>query len=595
MLRKLYELLSPGERRRFAWLLGAIVVMGCFETVGVASILPFMQLVSNPGAIQEHGMLRRLYERVGADDPNQFLIMVGGGVLVLLTVSNAVRGFTQWLQFRTVWNSAHGLSVRLLERYVTQPYDFFLRSSSTDLGKEVLMEMTELVKSVLVPLTDLAARLFVSVALLALLLAVDPKLAISVAGVLGAAYGLIYLVFRRALYRLGQDRYTAGRQRFKSATEALQGIKAVKIGGRERYFLAKFTAASERYTSIQPTFQTISRTPRYFVETLAFGGILVIVLYLLTTQRTLTNVVPLLSLYALAGYRLLPAMQEIFASVSQVRYHAAVVDAIHEQFMRRTVHVALPAGDAAPLPLREAITLEELRFQYAGTDRPTLDGIGLVIPRNASVAFVGPTGSGKSTLIDILVGLLQPHGGCVKVDGVPVTAENVRGWQASIGYVPQEAMLFDDTVLRNIVFGVEESAVDRARVERSARIARIHDFIVDELPQGYDTMVGERGIRLSGGQRQRIGLARALYREPSVLVLDEATSALDGVTEEEVMEAIAGMRDQVTMIIVAHRLTTVRDCDQIYLLDGGRITDQGTYGELIASNHLFRGMAKAAS
>jgi ABC-type multidrug transport system fused ATPase/permease subunit len=595
MLRKLYELLSPGERRRFAWLLGAIVLMGFFETLGVASILPFMQLVSNPQAIQEHAVLRRAYVWVGADTPNQFLIMVGAGVLVLLTVSNAVRGFTQWLQFHTVWASAHGLSVRLLERYVTQPYDFFLRSSSTDLGKEVLMEMGELVKSVLVPLTDLTARLFVSLSLLGLLLAVDPKLALSVAGVLGTAYGLIYLLFRRALYRLGQDRYAAGRQRFKSATEALQGIKAVKIGGRERYFLDKFTVASERYTSIQPTFQAISRTPRYFVETLAFGGILVIVLYLLTTQSTLTNVVPLLSLYALAGYRLLPAMQEIFTSVSQVRYHAAVVETIHEQFMRRTVRVELPAASAPPLPLREAITLEDLRFQYQGTDRPTLDGIDLVIPRNASVAFVGPTGSGKSTLIDILVGLLQPHQGCVRVDGAPVTPENVRGWQSSIGYVPQEAMLFDDTVLRNIVFGVEESAVDRARVERSARIARIHDFITDELPQGYDTMVGERGIRLSGGQRQRIGLARALYREPSVLILDEATSALDGVTEEEVMEAIAGMRDQVTMIIVAHRLTTVRDCDQIYLLDGGRVTDQGTYGELIASNHLFRGMAKAAS
>jgi ABC-type multidrug transport system fused ATPase/permease subunit len=569
--------------------------MGFFETLGVASILPFMQLVSNPDAIQEHAVLRRAYGWVGADTPNQFLIMVGGGVLALLTVSNAVRGFTQWLQFRTVWASAHGLSVRLLERYVTQPYDFFLRSSSTDLGKEVLMEMGELVKSVLVPLTDLTARLFVSLSLLALLLAVDPRLALSVAGVLGTAYGLIYLVFRRALYRLGQDRYTAGRQRFKSATEALQGIKAVKIGGRERYFLDKFTVASERYTSIQPTFQAISRTPRYFVETLAFGGILVIVLYLLTTQHTLTNVVPLLSLYALAGYRLLPAMQEIFSSVSQVRYHAAVVETIHEQFMRQTIRVELPAASAPPLPLREAITLEDLRFQYGGTDRPTLDGIDLVIPRNASVAFVGPTGSGKSTLIDILVGLLQPHQGCVRVDGAPVTPENVRSWQASIGYVPQEAMLFDDTVLRNIVFGVEEAAVDRARVEASARIARIHDFIVDELPKGYDTMVGERGIRLSGGQRQRIGLARALYREPSVLILDEATSALDGVTEEEVMEAIAGMRDQVTMIIVAHRLTTVRDCDQIYLLDGGRITDQGTYGELIAGNHLFRGMAKAAS
>jgi ABC-type multidrug transport system fused ATPase/permease subunit len=595
MMRKLWALLDRAERRRFAWLLAAIVVMGFFETAGVASILPFMQLVSNPAVIQEHGFLRDAYAWLGSDNPNQFLFAVGAGVLGLLTLSNAVRAFTQWLQFRTVWSTAHGMSIRLLERYVTQPYTFFLKNSSTDLGKEVLMEMTELVKSVLVPLTDLAARLFVSLSLLILLLAVDPTLALSVAGVLGTAYGLIYLVFRRALYRLGKERYASGRVRFKAATEALQGIKAVKIGGRERYFLEKFTAASERYTSIQPTFQAISRTPRYFVETLAFGGILVIVMYLLTTQKTLTNVVPLLSLYALAGYRLLPGLQEIFHAISQVRYHAAVVDALHDQFMHHTVAVELPAADAVPLPVRDEITVDDVSFQYAGTDRPTLDGVALSIPRNSSVAFVGPTGSGKSTLIDILVGLLQPHQGSVRVDGVPVTAENVREWQASIGYVPQEAMLFDDTVLRNIVFGVEDAQVDRGRVERAARIARIHDFIVGELPNGYETVVGERGIRLSGGQRQRIGLARALYREPSVLILDEATSALDGVTEREVMEAIAGMRNQVTLILVAHRLTTVRDCDRIYLLDGGRITDEGTYGDLIASNHLFRGMAKAVS
>jgi ABC-type multidrug transport system fused ATPase/permease subunit len=595
MLRKLYALLSAGERRRFATLLGAIIVMGLFETLGVASILPFMHLVSNPGAIQEQGILREVYTRLRFTSPNAFLFATGAAVLVLITVSNLVRALTNWVQFSTVWSTAHGLSTRLLERYLAQPYAFFLGNNSSDLGKEVLLEVTELVKSVLVPLTDLVARLVVSLALLGLLLALDPVLALAVLGVLGAAYALVYVGFRRYLHRLGKDRYAAGRMRFKTASEALQGIKAVKVGGRERYFLQKFAAASEEFTSLQPRFQAVSRTPRYFVETIAFGGILVIVLYLLTTQRTLANVIPLLSLYALAGYRMLPAMQEIFASLSNLRYHVAVVDAIHDQFIRRTVPVALPPADAPPLPLREGIELDDLRFRYEGADAPTLQGVSLSIPRNASVAFVGPTGSGKSTLVDVIVGLLAPASGCVRVDGVPVTPENVRSWQAAIGYVPQEAMLFDDTVLRNIVFGVDDRAVDRARVERAARLARIHDFIVDELPEGYDTEVGERGIRLSGGQRQRLGLARALYREPSVLILDEATSALDGVTEKEVMEAIAGMRKQVTMIIVAHRLTTVRDCDRIYLLDRGSIADQGTYGELIAGNHLFRGMAKAAS
>jgi ATP-binding cassette, subfamily B, bacterial PglK len=448
---------------------------------------------------------------------------------------------------------------------------------------------------VLLPLTDFAARLVVAVAMLGLLVAVDPLLALSVLGVLGTAYAGVYLGFRAYLYRLGRDRYTSGRMRFKTASEALQGIKAVKVGGRERYFLAKFEAASAEFSALQPRFQTLSRTPRYVLETLAFGGIVVIVLVLLRAERTLADVIPVLSLYALAGYRMLPAMQEMFSSITQVRFHAPVVDTIYDQFTRHTVSAPLPEADVPPLPLRREIELRGLRFRYQGADALTLDGIDLTIARNSSVAFVGPTGSGKSTLVDILVGLLRADEGEVRVDGVPVTPENVRAWQASIGYVPQEAMLFDDTVLRNIVFGVEDAAVDRARVERAARLARIHDFITDELSEGYDTVVGERGIRLSGGQRQRIGLARALYREPSVLILDEATSALDGVTEREVMEAIAGMRNQVTLVLIAHRLTTVRDCDRIYLLDGGRITDEGTYGDLIASNHLFRGMAKAVS
>jgi ATP-binding cassette, subfamily B, bacterial PglK len=594
MLRKLHQIFIPQERRRFVLLLGAIVAMGFFEMVGVASILPFMQLVSDPDQIQQQPVLRWAYGTFGFESANAFLFAVGLTVLVLLTLSNLVRASTQWLQYRTIWSTAHGLATRLLDRYLHQPYEFFLRNNSSDLGKEVLMEMTELVKSVLVPLTDLTARLVVSIALLSLLIAVDPKLAFVVLGVLGVAYGTIYLSVRRYVHRLGRNRYEAGRQRFKAATEALQGIKAVKVSGRESFFLRKFEAASRQFTQIQPKYQTVARTPRYFVETLAFGGILIMVLYLLTTRGSLAEVVPLLSLYALAGYRLLPALQEIFVALSSLRYHTAVVDAIHGQFTVNTVPPVRRPIDA-PLEFRDAIRLRDVRFQYAGADSPTLREVSLDIPKNTSVAFVGPTGSGKTTLVDILVGLLTPTGGEVRIDGEPLTAENAHRWQSLIGYVPQEAMLFDDTIARNIVFGLEEHEIDAARVERAARVANIHDFIVAELPQGYETMVGERGVRLSGGQRQRIGLARALYREPQLLVLDEATSALDGVTEDAVMEAITGMRHEITMIIIAHRLTTVQQCDRIFLLEDGCITDQGTHGDLLTANTLFRNMAKAAS
>jgi ABC-type multidrug transport system fused ATPase/permease subunit len=341
----------------------------------------------------------------------------------------------------------------------------------------------------------------------------------------------------------------------------------------------------------------ISQLPRYALETIAFGGILLIVLYSLRTDQDIGKIIPLLSIYAFAGYRLLPALQQIFSSVSLLRVSLPALDVLHEDLCREgaaadPVGALVEAGTLQPLPFARELRLREVTFSYSGAKTPSIDKLDLTIKLNSSVGLVGATGSGKTTVVDMILGLLAPDSGQLTADGVAIAGDAVARWQCNLGYVPQAIYLCDDTIVRNIAFGVPERDIDMSAVVRAARIANLQEFIETELTHGYFTVIGERGVRLSGGQRQRIGIARALYRDPAVLIMDEATSALDGVSEEAVMDALRTLSGQKTVIIVAHRLTTVKDCDVIYQMDHGRIASQGTYGELQGSSPWFRAAAR---
>lgn len=591
---KLRGILIRKEIKKFAWLFVAIVAMGFAEVIGIAAIMPFMELVSKPETIHQNPWLQWAYEHLGFETERGFLLAAGGGVLLLLGLSNAISAFTRWFQLKVVWGTAHGIASRMMRMYMNQPYEYFLRNNSSELGAQLLYEVTQLARFVFLPMTDVTARSLVSLAIVSMLFVVNPLLTFFALLTLGGAYLIIYFLVRKYLSRVGMKRFKANQMRFRASSEALSGIKTVKILGRESFFLDRFVEASHKFSSIIPMAQAISMVPRYLVETLAFGGIIAIVLYLLAASQDLTSAIPVLSLFALAGYRLLPSLQMVFKSVSQIRYNHAVLDEIYKSMVeaRKTLKTRRSFKDER-LSFQREIRVRDLTFRYEGSDEVVLRNINLVIPRGASVAFVGSTGSGKTTLVDLIMGLLHPTSGAVEVDGVPITPGNVARWQRIAGYVPQEVMLYDDTVMKNIIFGLAE--YDEEKVMQAARTARIHDFIVNELPEGYQTVVGEQGVRLSGGQRQRIGLARALYTDPEVLVLDEATSALDVITEQAVIQAINRLKHKVTTIQIAHRLDTVRNCDQIYLLDGGIIVAQGTYDELVSNNAVFRAMAKVAS
>jgi ABC-type multidrug transport system fused ATPase/permease subunit len=333
----------------------------------------------------------------------------------------------------------------------------------------------------------------------------------------------------------------------------------------------------------------LKESPRYLVEAIAFLGIVGSMVYVIGSGAGVTETAGLLVLYGVAGFRLVPAMYRIYNGVSNFSFARAVFDAITDD-LAVGESAAFPPSDVAPLPLCSSVRLQGIRFRYQTSSSDVLPGLDLEIRANESIALVGSTGAGKTTLVDILLGLLQPSAGSICVDGVPIDDRSIDGWRASIGYVPQSIFLADASILRNIAFGRNDGEIDRDAAVTAAKTAHLHDFVT-ALPQGYDTETGERGVRLSGGQRQRIGIARALYRKPRILVLDEATSALDGITESIISEAIRDLHGQVTLIIIAHRLTTVRHCDTIYMMDKGRIVDHGTYDELIGRSATFRAMA----
>lgn len=591
--RKLLALLNAHERKRLYLLFAAVLATAFAEVAGVASVMPFLSLVANPESVHDSAILSWVYETFGFPSENRFLFAVGVGVLVVLTVSNTLAAVTIWGLMRFAWMRNHALSRRLLGRYLARPYVFFLNRNTADLGKNILMEIQQMINQLLIPGLQALARGVVALAIFGLLVAVDPVLAVVIALVLGGAYGIIYVGVRRLLYRIGQDRFAANRERFQIANEAFGGIKHLKLLGREPAFLDRFTGPSKRFSSAMATSMVLSQAPRYALELIAFGGVLVIVLYLLATGYGLEGVLPLAGLYAFAGYRLMPSLQQVFRGVTQVRFNAPILESLHEELegVADDPLKGRRASDPAALPFQDRLTLSGVRFRYPEARAPALDDVHLTIEARTSVAFVGPTGAGKTTLADVILGLLHPEHGEIRVDGVAITDENRVNWQVNLGYIPQDIFLQDASVARNIAFAVHPDDVDMDAVQAAARMANIHDFIEAELPDGYETTIGERGVRLSGGQRQRVGIARALYHDPEVLVMDEATSALDSVTEGAVFEAIRNVAATKTLIIIAHRLATIRDCDVVHMLDHGRIVASGTYDELLSRYAQFQEMA----
>lgn len=594
VFKKFYSIFTESERRGVLLLFLPMTISAIINVMGIAFVAPFIAIVSNPHAIQTHEKIAWLFNELHFTSTHKFLLFLGVLVLIMLAVGNGIGALTSYLSLRFINMRSFTLSKRLLENYLKQPYVYFLNKNSAVLTKNILSEVDAVVAHVLRYLLDMSAKSVAMFFIAALLFAVNWVLAISIIVVLGGAYIAIYASVRRRLGAISHVHTEAQEQRYRITSEALGGIKEIKLQGCENVFLESYEKPAKAFAAHAAAGQIIADLPRYALEVIAFGGIVLIVLYLLAVQHSFGNIMPLLALYAFAGYRLMPGLQAIFGAMTSIKAHAHALDILYHDLMEKKWHQSTPDTNHGNVRLsfQHALQLQNISFTYPESKHVILSHLNLTIAAGESVGIVGETGAGKTTIVDIILGLLQPTSGNIVVDDTEITAANYSAWQKNLGYVPQHIYLADETVARNIAFGVEENKMDLSRIEQAGKMASIHDFIINELPQGYETTVGERGVRLSGGQRQRLGIARALYRDPNILVFDEATSALDSVTEEKIMQEIYHLSRKKTLIIIAHRISTLLHCDKIVVLQKGIVQDVGTYTELMHRSEIFQRLAR---
>jgi len=576
------------EKRKGILILILVTGMALLQALGIISVMPFLAVMSDPAMLETNQILKNIYSKlnvVGVNDPGDFLILLGVTSFLMILISAIYQTVTDYVLNNYVEGCRTSISVRLLEHYLSQPYSFFLENHSGDLSKNILSEVDQVVGNVFRPVSGMIAYGIVAIAIALLLIIVDPLLTLLVFSFIVFLYLLVYFILRNKLVLLGKDRVLGNKSRFKIATELFGGIKIVKLSRYEKTYIDKFKRASKKFTHTQAIYQTLNKAPHYFVESIVFGSVILLCIWLLMksgglVDGILADIIPILGVYALSVYRMKPALQKVYVGVTSLRYGSVAVDSLFVEMQTNKFCDKHIIEGSETVPVEKDITVESVYYSYPKSDIQILTDVNVNIPFGTSLGIVGATGSGKTTLVDIIVGLLTPTKGAVKIGGVEITDNNRFEWQRNVGYVPQDIFLTDGSVSENIAYGIDKENINIEQVERSAKLAQIHNFVTKEMINGYGTLVGERGVRLSGGQRQRIGIGRALYFDPSVVVFDEATSALDVATEELVMRAIENIGNKKTVILIAHRLNTVKNCDHIVMMEKGRISRQGNASEL---------------
>ncbi|MEH6707422.1 MAG: ABC transporter ATP-binding protein [Alloalcanivorax venustensis] len=596
-LKELYSLLTDEQRKKLVRLQFLVVLMAFAELGGVLAIGPFMALVGDLSQLQGNGIVGGLYRLSGLEDPRAFLFWAGIGVLVALTVAACISMFTIWCL--SIYGARVGaeLSSRLYKHYMYQPWLFHASGSSSQLTNQIAQECMRITNGIINPFMQMNARIVMAALMAAAIFVFNPAVAIIGLVIFSSAYMAMYNIVRQRLIRNGNTVTESQRLRFKLMGEGFGGIKDALLLGRQQVFTDRFEKASAGFADAQGNNQAMSQVPRFAMELVAFGSVIFLILYLLAAHDgNLGTILPLVSVYALAGFKLLPAFQQIYSSISMIRGNLTAFEGLRADLKASAGaphQYSVGENSGAHLIPQKSIELKNIQFTYPGKFEPAIRDLTMTIGANKVIGLVGASGSGKSTTIDILLGLIQPENGELLIDGQPLGKQQLRAWQNALGFVPQSIFLADSSIRENIAFGLPQTWIDDEKVQRAATMAHL-DELLAELPDGLNTRVGERGVQLSGGQRQRIGIARALYHDADVLILDEATSALDGITEKLIMDAIHDFSGKKTIIMIAHRLTTVKQCDIIFMMAQGEVVDSGTFDELAARNLVFQRMASHA-
>ncbi len=575
MLKRINYILDRRQKRNLAILSVIIIVGSLLETMGVSAILPLVNVISNPEVINEHRFYRTVKEILNIDNAQMFAFYMAMMLIVVYVVKNFYLMFQYYMTYRYTWNNQKRISYRLMQCYMAQDYLFHVSHNVAELQRNCSSDVNAFIQ-VLLNIIQLMTEA-ITVTFLVVFLAVQDFQTTLAVFVLMCIYLYIMLViYKKTLVRMGELSRKLGAFANKWFLQSFGGIKEIKVSNREQFFLNHYDEAYQKQIDLSKKQSVLSIVPRPAMETLLISGLLGFIAFRIYMGADLKAFVPTLSVFAVAAVRLLPSFNRISGCFSMITYSKSSVESVYNDLHDiegLRLAVEQDNQDDTVIDISNGVVLKDLKFAYpTRKDKVILDRINIEIPKNKSVAFVGPSGAGKTTLADVVLGVLKPQEGQVMADGVDVY-EHLHAWHKVVGYIPQNIYLIDDTIRANVAFGVDEKEVTDEKIWKALREAQLEDF-VKSLPDGLDTNIGSMGVKFSGGQRQRIGIARALYEEPQVLVLDEATSALDTETETAVMESINQLAGTKTMIIIAHRLTTIRNCDIVYEVRDGAVTER---------------------
>jgi ATP-binding cassette, subfamily B, bacterial PglK len=579
-IKKLNVLFNKRDKKMFLLLFFMMIIAAVFETAGIGLIVPFVGIVSNPAIIQAQPILLFVYQFLNFQTTNAFILFAVCVLLTVFIIKNFYLLGFYYLQYRVIFNQKVKLSSLMFKEYLTKPYTFHLQRNSAELLRNVNGEVAKIFDGILLATFQLLTEILVVISILALLIVTAPLATITAGILLGGSVFVFFRIFRNKITYLGKENQKISREVIKWVNQGLGASKEIKVSGKEHYFVNSYEKQSSIMASITTYKNMLDQVPRLFIETLLVSVVLITMIIIIFQGTNTANLMATMSLFAMAAFRLMPSINRIVASLSTIRFSQPALtvvykDLIEDNFEKKPnpeneINGSKPVKEAeGEKTFKKSIDLENVYFRYPNQDEYSIRDVSLTIPIGNSVAFVGTSGAGKTTIVDIILGLLEPEKGLVFIDG-KMLIELLPIWKSKIGYIPQSIYLSDETIRKNIAFGIDDNYIDELAIQKAIKDAQLEDF-VNSLPEGLDTIVGERGVRLSGGQRQRIGIARALYHNPEIIFLDEATSALDNSTEKEIMRAIDGLKGEKTLIIIAHRLSTIENCDIVFKVDKGRL------------------------
>lgn len=579
LLSRLWRHISPRRRGQFGLLLVLMIFASFAEILSIGAVLPFLAVLTAPERVFEHPAAQPFIQALGINTPDQLLLPLTIVFGLAALMAGAMRLLLLWASTRLSFATGADLSISIYRRTLYQPYEIHVARNSSEVINGISGKANGVIYSTIVPALTLISASAMLLAILIAMLSVSPIVALVAFGGFGLIYGSIIWITRTRKIKNSQHIARESTQVIKCLQEGLGGIRDVLIDGSQEAYCQIYRNADFPLRRAQGYNQYIGQSPRYGME--ALGMLLIAALAYMLAQQSdgIGKAIPILGALALGAQRLLPVMQQAYAAWSSIQGNqASLQDTLDLLDQPLPDYADQPA--AKPLPFRQCISMNQISFRYSSQTPWVLKNLDLSIAKGSRIGFIGATGSGKSTLLDIVMGLLQPTEGVLEIDGQPIVMSNHRNWQSHIAHVPQAIFLADSTIEENIAFGIPKDQIDHERVKQAAQQAQIAD-IIETWPKQYQTFVGERGIRLSGGQRQRIGIARALYKQADVIIFDEATSALDNETEQAVMQAIEGLSEDLTILIIAHRLTTLKNCTQIIELGNCGVLHMGSYQDIV--------------